>query len=244
MSQKLNQVVAVEKGIKSRTCSAISNLHKVNQRTELFTGFSKTYKPKNETDEALPTENKKVQKIATEVLDEFIINFTGLLDITATKDWANCISKADVMVDNEVLIKDAPIPYLLFLEKQILDIRTYVDNLPTLETSEDWVKDVNSGLFKTEPVATHRTKKVQKPIVLYEATDRHPAQTQMITEDIPVGYWNTVKHSGAIQIPMKKKLLEKIDKLACAVKYAREQANSTEAESVEVGKKIFEYLLR
>lgn len=31
-----------------------------------------------------------------------------------------------------------------------------------------------------------------------EATDKHPAQVEVYHEDVPVGYWTTVKFSGAL----------------------------------------------
>jgi hypothetical protein len=241
--QKLNQIVAIEKGVKSRVYSEITMLHKSNQKVELFNGFTKNYKPKEDGGETFPPENKKVQLFASEVLGEFSKALTELLDITAAKDWANCKAVADVVVEGETLIKDAPTPYLLFLEKQINDIRTYIETLPILDTSEEWMEDVNSGLYKTSAVTSHRTKKIQKAIVLYEATEKHPAQTQLITEDVTVGHWNVVKHSGAIPLPKKKQMLDKLEKLAKAVKYSREKANSIEAESIQIGAKIFKYLL-
>jgi hypothetical protein len=112
-----------------------------------------------------------------------------------------------------------------------------------LHRAEDWAKHDGAGLFRTAPIATHRTKKVQKPIVLYDATKEHPAQTQLITEDVVVGYWDTVKHSGALPAPRKKELISRIEKLSQAVKFAREKANAADAETVTVGKPIFDYLL-
>jgi hypothetical protein len=240
--QRLNQVVAIEKGIKNRVCAEISRLHKLNQKSELFNGFIKNYTPKDDDGEQYPTESKRVQLSASDAINEFAKALSQLLDIEATKDYANCNARADVVVDGAVLLGDAPTTYLLFLEKQIADIRTYIEKLPVLDDSEAWDIDVNTGLYKTDTVKTHRTKKVQKPVVLYDATDRHPAQTQMITEDITVGYWNIVKQSGAIPVPEIKKLVKRIDKLSAAVKFAREKANSIEAVSVSVGDAVFGYL--
>jgi hypothetical protein len=241
--QKLNQVVALEHSTKSRTHSTISNLHKVSQKSDLFNGFAKSYTPKDEEGDTFPNENKKVQFIATDKLDEFSKCLVELLDITATKDFANCTAVANIVVEGKVIAEKVPVPYLLFLEKQILDIRTYVEALPTLDMNEDWTKDDNSGLFKTNATLTNRTKKIQTALVLYHATDRHPAQTQLITEDVIVGSWSAVKHSGALQLPVKNKYLSKIEKLSSAIKFAREEANSSEAPEVKIGKSIFEYLL-
>jgi hypothetical protein len=182
------------------------------------------------------------QHAADEQLASAAKLLTELFDVTATKDWANCRAVADVEIDGQVLIGGAPVPFLLFLEKQISDLHSLVDKLPTLDEAEDWAKHDGAGLFKTAPIATHRTKKVQKPIVLYDATKEHPAQTQLITEDVVVGYWDTVKHSGALPAPRKKELMSRIEKLSQAVKFAREKANAADAERVSVGKPIFDYL--
>lgn len=240
---KLNQIIAIEKGVKSRVYGEITEMHKTSQKPELFTGFTKNYRKKDEDGEDYPPERKKVQMVADAMLTQAAAQLTELIDVTATKDWGNCHAFADVEVDGQVLIKDAPVPFLLFLEKQITDLHTFVDKLPVLDESDDWTKDDNSGLYKTTPIATHRTKKVQKPVVLYEATKEHPAQTQMITEDVTVGYWDTVKHSGALPVPRKQLLLERIEKLAKAVKFAREKANAAEAENQKIGKALFDYLL-
>lgn len=240
---KLNQIIAIEKGIKSRNCSTISNLYKTVQKPDLFNGFNKTYRPKNIEDETYPDEKKKVVFLSKEILKEFSDSMTELFNITATKDVGNCKAFGDIIIDGDILIEKVPASNLLFLEKQINDIKTFIENIPVLDVAEDWNEDVNSNIYKTEKVTNNKTKKVQKPIVLYEATDRHPAQTQMINEDVTVGYWDTIKHSGALPLPLKKGMLEKINKLTKAVKFAREEANNTIVENVEIGEKIFKYLL-
>ncbi len=243
MSQKLNQIVAVEKGVKSRVYGEITEMHKASQKPDLFNGFVKTYRKKDEEGEDYPQERKKVQLEAESVLSQASRLLSEIMDITATKDYANCHASADVVLDGQVLIQNAPATYLLFLEKQLSDLHTFVDKMPTLDETDDWTRDENSTLFKTAAIPTQRTKKVQKPLVLYPATAEHPAQTQMITEDVVVGYWDTVKQSGALPVPRKQVLLDRIEKLSQAVKFAREQANSVEAEPQKVGGTIFTYLL-
>jgi hypothetical protein len=241
---KLNQVVAIEKGVKSRVYGEISEMHKLSQKPDLFSGLFKQYRKKDEEGEDYPPEQKRVQLIASEQLTGAAKLLTELFDVTATKDYANCHARADVEVDGLCLVADAPVPFLLFLEKQINDLHAFVEKLPTLDEAEDWSRQDGTGLFKTAPIATQKTKKAQKPIVLYNATPEHPAQTQLITEDIVVGYWDTVKHSGALPTTRKKELLGRIEKIAQAVKFAREKANAAEAQMVSVGKPFFEYLLQ
>lgn len=241
---KLNQIIAVEKGIKSRVYSEITDLDKAAQKPELFNGFVKNYQPKDVDDEGLPSERKRVQYEVGEVLRHVERLSTEYFDITARKDWTNCEARADVLVDGKGLLLRVPVSYLLFLEKQLTDMRTFVARLPVLDDGEEWNKDVNSGLFKTEATQTHRTKKVQKPIVLYPATPEHPAQTQVITEDVIAGFWSQVKHSGAMPKPEKEVLVERVEKLLQAVKQAREEANTRdEVVAPSVGTAVFNYLL-
>jgi len=239
---KLNQILAVEKGIKTRVYAEVTELHKATQKPALMNGFVKTYQRKDEDGENYPPESQKVQYSHGDVVARLSGALAELFDITATKDWSNCGTKADVVVDGEVIIEAVPATYLLFLEKQLSDLQTFVQKMAELDSGSDWTLDPSTELYKTEPTQTQRTKKVQRAIVLYDATEHHPAQTQLITEDVVVGHWTTVKTSGAIPKPKKNAILGRIDKLIQAVRYAREQANSIEAEKRNVGKKVLGYL--
>lgn len=132
----------------------------------------------------------------------------------------------------------------MFLEKQLTDLFTFVKTIPVLDPAEEWTKDLNSGLQKTAPSQTHRTKKTPKAIVKYPATPEHPAQTEMVTEDIIAGYWSQVKMSGAMPKPDKDGLMLSVNRLHEAVKTAREQANmADEVQIKNIGDAIFDHLL-
>lgn len=239
---KLNQIIAVETGTKPRVLSTVSELYKTIQHEQLFNGFVKTYTPNEEAGEKLPDEKKPVAHFVDDMLSKFERAQSELMEVTARKDWSNTQAKADVVVGEKVLVKDAPVTYLLFLEKRLEDVRTFIGALPVLDATESWVKE--DKLYKTASVNQNRTKKVQKPIVLYPATPEHPAQTQIITEDINVGIYNTTKMSGAIRLTEKEGMLERVDTLIKAVKEARESANNQdEVAAPEVGVAVFDYIL-
>jgi hypothetical protein len=227
--QKLNQVIAVEKSIKSKVKHDQDVVYKAVQKPELFSGFQKTYHPKEEQGEQFPPESRKVQFIAREQVEHVARRQTDLFDVTLTKDTANCAARIDLAVDGEILLKGAPVTFLLFLEKEITDMRTFLDKLPVLDNAEDWILDQGAGIFKTAATQTMKTRKEQKPLVLYPATDKHPAQTQIITEDVVAGTWNTIKMSGAVPENWKKAIVAKAEKLLIAIKKAREEANNTPA---------------
>ncbi len=242
MVTKLNQIIAVEKGVKSKSFQELTEAHHAVQKTALLSGISRTYQAKDEEGEQLPPESTRVQVKAEEVLRRTAATLTRLFDVTATKDLANCVAKADVTVDGRTLVKDAPVSYLLFLEKQLTDLHTFVKKLPVLDAAEAWTHDPSTDAWKTEPVKTIKTKKVPRNHVKAEATEKHPAQVEVYYEDIPVGYWTTVKFSGALPAARINELLERVEALQAAVKFAREEANGTVVTDQHVGDAVFGYL--
>lgn len=247
MTTRLHQVTALLKGIKSRVYTEVTDLHKLAQKPEPYSGFSKTYRKRDEDSEDYAPESKRVVLVGTEVLRKLAKLETDVFDITAAQDWANMSAKADVEVDGLVVLSGVPVTYLLFMEKHLTDIRTFIDKMPTLDDNREWTADPNSRLFKTEKVTTHKTKKVQRAIIKCEAIIKDgvglPAQTEMITEDVITGWWDTVTQSGALPAPRKEVILERVDKLIRAVKVARENANDQACEEHKVGDAVFGYLL-
>ena len=238
---KLNQVIAIEKEVKARNQQTITNIYKTFQKPDLFNGFTKKYRPLDDEGEKFADENKKVVANVESLFNLIIESMTESFDYILTKDYGNTTAFSDIAVDDVTIVEHVPATFIIFLEKQLIDIRTIINSIPTLDINEDWKPDVNSNLYKTEPIETHRTKKVPKVLIRYEATDKHPAQTEVYNEDVIIGYWNTEKLSGAIPIPDKEKLLKKVEKLIKAVKMARETANSIEVEKKHINS-IFKYL--
>ncbi len=239
---RLNQIIAIEKGIKSKSHADLTTLHQAVQKPQLLSGISRVYQPRDEEGEKFPSESTKVQLTATEVLKAAKNALSNLFDITATKDATNCIAKADVVVDGKVLLTSVPATYLLFLEKQLVDLITFVKKLPTLDPSENWVKDVASGGFATEPTLTVKTKKVMRNHVKVEATEKFPAQVDVYSEDVVVGQWRTTKFSGALPASEVTAMLERTEKLQLAVKFAREEANNVSVTEVKAGAAILGYI--
>lgn len=238
----MNQIVALEKGVKARTHSELTEAHHALQKPGLLAGLTRTYTPKDEEGERFPSETSKVQVLASDMVRRTKTILTRLFDVTATKDATNCRAKADVVVDGKVLAKDVPATYLLFLEKQLVDIATFVRKLPTLDPAETWVKDPTTGAFRTDPVETAKTKKIPRNHVKAPATDKHPAQVEVYQEDVVVGTWKTVKFSSAMPATEVRDMLERVEKLQQAVKFAREEANSVEVTELTPGDALLSYV--
>jgi hypothetical protein len=241
---RLNQIIAVEKGVKSRSFQELTEAHHALQKPALLTGIARTYRPKDDEGEQLPPESTKVQIKAEEIIQQTSAILTRLFDITATKDWTNGAARADVVVDGQTLLTQVPVTYLLFLEKQLVDLHTFIKKLPTLDASETWNFDASADCWATEPVQTVKTKKIPRNHVKAEATDKHAAQVEIFHEDVVVGYWRTVKFSGALPARRVSELLDRVEKLQQAVKFAREEANNAEVIDQKIGDKVFQFLFR
>lgn len=241
---KLNQIIAVCGGQKGRTQKAVTEVYHKIQKDALLLGISRRYRPKEEDGETFPPESKRVNYTVAMGLKDTEAALTQLFDVVATQDQANCHAKADVVVDGITVLKDVPATTLIFLEKQATDLHTLVEKLPVLDAADEWTYSPELGCYSTRPTETVKTKKVAKVLVKYEATKEHPAQTELVHEDITTGYWETVKFSGAMAADEKASLLSRIRRLQDALKMAREEANSMEITQVNIGEAVFDYLLR
>ena len=188
--KRLAQVIAVEKEVAKRAMEEVTEAYKILQKPVLFEGFTRVYEPRvaeGEDAQPLPSESQRVQKVAEAMLRDAFNLWAGAFDATATKDFANCDARGDVVVDGKMVLKGAPVTFLLYVEKMLVHAHTLVSKLPVLDPAYEWARDDATGLFRAPPTQAQRTKKVQRPVVLHPPTKEHPAQTQLITEDIPVG---------------------------------------------------------
>ena len=85
-------------------------------------------------------------------------------------------------------------------------------------------------------------KKVLKNHVKAKATDKHPEQVEIYSEDERVARIITDTWCGMITPAEKSALLGKVDKLLRAVKKARQKANTTEVVDISIGKELFDYI--
>lgn len=240
---KLNQIIAIEKGVKNQANQVITAVHQVLQKPAVLLGISRSYTPRDDEGEKLPGESSQVQVRAEDLISKMTTAWAELVDITLTKDVSNCAARADVEVDGRVVLADVPVTSLLFLEKQLVDLHTCIKKLPVLDSAERWERDDAQNCFATRPVDTVRTKKVKRNHVKAEATKEHPAQVEVYDEDVVVGTWKTIKYSGALPAVKIVEMLGRVEKLQRAVKFARESANSIDATVQKGGGKLFDYLL-
>jgi len=240
---KLNQVNAMVTGRKGEVEKAVTEIYKILQKEQLFNGRSRQYRPYDEEQgEKLPPESQKVQQEAKKMVEQAVARWTDLWDLTLTQDAGNQQAKADVVVDGKVVLKDVPVTNLLFLEKQVNDVETFVGKLPTPDPAEDWTYDPAIGLLRNKPTQSIRTKKEPTRFEKAPPTKEHPAQVELLFIDTPVGIWTTVQYSGCILVDEKNSILARIKKLKDAIRVAREQANLHDVEARKVGEALFRYI--
>jgi hypothetical protein len=239
---KLNQIIAVQAGKKSQAKDTLTEAYHLLKKPELLSGLVRTYQPRDENGEPQPDERKQVQVTVNELIGKVTADLTEMFDVVATQDWANCQARADVVVDGHPVLKGVPVTHLLFLEKQLVDLRTFVQALPVLDPAEEWEYKEDVDGYVSRPSRANRTKKVPKNHIKYEATKEHPAQVEMYMEDVWVGTWTTTKFSGAIPAAARNAMLERARKLLDAVKAAREEANGIEVKPQKVGGAVLGYV--
>lgn len=251
---QLHTVLAVRDTVRGRKIERATAAHRESQKPALYEGLTRSYRPKNDDGDQLPTEQQLVQANADTFLNRYVEAVSRDWNLMATIDVANQAAHADVRVPTgalsgggepiyRTLLSAVPATHLLFLARELDDLYTFVSKLPTLDPAVQWTYDANVMAYVGEPVETHRTKKVMRNHVKAEATERHPAQVDTFTEDEVVGYWTLVRRSGALPLERKAQLLQRVDTLRIAVKEAREHANQVDVTDVEVARPIFDYLL-
>ena len=242
----LHQILAVERGARTQAQRGLTEAYHVIQRANALAGLRRTYRPVEDNGEQLPPESTKVQTTVVEVIDHVIESLAPMFDLVAVRDKSTALAKASVVIGEQTLIHDAPVPYLLWLEKQLQDLETFIRKLPVLDPAEDWHEDpTREGVWATDAVETNRTKKLPRPVELAPATDKHPAQVQLAHEDVTVGRWETVKFSGAVPARQQQEMLRRVRMLAMAVKQAREQANSIQTVETEpIGATLLGYVFQ
>jgi hypothetical protein len=244
----ISQILAVVGGVKNDTDHQLTGLlHDVTQ-PELVSGLIKTYRPRaeprpGETILMRPSEQQRVQVTVDDVLAKTAALLTRQWDVARTLDEAKTRAKADVVVDGYAILVDVTTDHLIYLEGQLATLYGIVSKLPVLNPAETWTdEDTEPGQHRTPPVEKTSNDTVYFNHVLAEATEHHPAQVQVMKRDEVVGYWTTVKFSGAMEARAKRRLLDRITKLQHAVKFAREEANTTPVTDIHEGERIFTWL--
>lgn len=241
---KLHQILAVESGIRNQSQEDLTKAHHGLQKEDMLSGLFREYEPANEGGEKFNPERKILQVRVPDVIKRTVEVMERTFDVIATRDYANCHAKADIVLeDGSTLLKDVPATYLLWLEKRLDDMHTFVAKLPILPADTEWRFDRDQNCFRNaHEIKTHKTEKIEDYQIVVPATEKHPAQVVKVTKDVTVGHWTTHKFSGAVPAATHKAMKDRIEALQKAVKFAREKANEVEAKDQKVGMQILKHV--
>jgi hypothetical protein len=244
MSNQLHQLLAVEQDLVTQSNNVLSEATSfMVKKSDHFDGIKKVYVSSVENDDLVPTEGKEVVSTVVEQLDYIANSFIKALDATVSKEQTNSSgeAKAELKVGDKSFTLSAT--SLLALEKNLGKYRDVCKVIPTLDETKVWSKDSSTDrqIMRTNSKITYRSMKKKVPLVLYPATDKHPAQVQVQEIDQQVGQYEETLYTGRITSLEKSRLLAKIDTLLLDVKKAREEANQVEAVQVKIGQAIIDY---
>jgi len=249
---KLHELLAVEK---TRTSAATKILQETVQKfskSEMFSGQVKSLtmiedSPTNKVLEATAYEERELPTTVAETLSYALNIWATAEDVLMQKNSTNQTAVADLLYQGNVIADNVPVDELLGLENRLETLRKVFEAMPTLSAAVSWDVDVQSGrqgAWKASEVdKTIKTEKTTVPVVLYEATDKHPAQVKEVSQDKTVGTFNIVKFSGAATSAQKAEVLAIVDELITEVKQARMRANSVDAVNRRIGQTLTKLIL-
>jgi hypothetical protein len=245
---KLHELLAVEADLKGVSDKVISEaIVTFTKKTDHFQGFTKRYEPyRDGLEHFLPSESKELVTTVKDKLDYVVDHIARYLNAVAQKERTNQAAKADIVVDGITIAQHIPATFLLGMESKLKDIRKVFESIPTLSPGIRWEEDTQKGkgVFVAPITERLRTEKKMKPVVLYEATDKHPAQVKESTEDVAIGKYVQTDWSSMLSPADKSVLIGRVDKLTQAIKRARQRANEQEVIDIQVATDLFDYILK
>lgn len=244
---KMHELLAVEKTIAANYQRDLTETKSVLAKPEMFTKIVKTLTHFDDASRHLDaTDVQDMTTTVRERLGWFGDIAAKFYDVQLQKDKTNQSAVADLVVDGKVLTPAVPATTLLMLETKLQDLRAVIAAAPTLTAGTEWLADPTEGDAKyvtVHDLVSFKNKKSTIPVVLYPATDKHPAQVEKVVEETPVGRYVTKKWSGALSSADKADVLGRLDELLQATKVARQKANQADADSSKFGAQIIGFIL-
>jgi hypothetical protein len=249
MATKLHELLAVETNLENQATKNRGELASTfEKKRHLFEEKRIVFMPNGEGSQPVVETQSDIQSTVAKELAWIAPFIAKSLDASFQVADANTRARADIVLDddaNTVLIAGLPATALLELEKRVAEVAALINAIPTLDPAKGFRPDAarEGGISQARPVVKTRTKKAKKLYVKYDATKEHPAQTELIDEDVPVGTIQEQEWSGLITPARKSELLAKADMLARAVRRARSRANEVEVDlTKKIGKKLLDFV--
>lgn len=236
---KLHELLAVETNLENQANKVRSDLAGIfEKKRHLFEEKRVTFTPNGENQAPVTETQSDIQTSVVKELGWIQDHLVKALNASYQVAETNMTARADVVLEDDagtVLLKAVPATALLELEKRMTELSGLMNAIPTLDPAKGFTLDSARGYFKAREVTKTRTRKEKKLFVKYEATKEHPAQTELLDQDVPVGTIQELEWSGLITPAAKAELINRVEMVNRAVRRARSRANDTE---VDTSKKI------
>jgi hypothetical protein len=234
---KLHELLAVESDLRSQAESCRTELKGTfEKKGHHFTKKVTTFKPNAEGSPDKVESQLNLQTSVRKELSWIGEKLAKAIDAGHHIDVANTQANSDVILeDGTVLLKAVPTTSLLRLEHRVVEIRDLVHAIPTLDPAKGFEPDPSegAGVFRAREVVKVRTQKVQKHLVIVQPTKEHPAQTAVVSEDVPLGEIHELEWSSLITTSDKGDMLDRVEMLIRGIKKARARANEIEIDVKE-----------
>jgi len=246
--QSLHELLAIESLHKTQADKVRAQLADTfDKKRHLFGSKVVVFTPSAEGQPAETTTESTVQTTVPAELRWVGGPIQKAIDVAYQVAEANTMARADIVLeDGSILVANVPATALLELEKRMAEVKVLVEAVPTLDPAKGFAPDATHSLanvFRARDVAKTRTAKVKEVLVLYPATDKHPAQVQVIDKDVPTGKVAEQEWSGLITPAAKADLINRVEVVARAVRKARSRANNVIVEgNTGIGAKLLGYV--
>jgi len=243
---KQHELLAVKTSLCNQADKCLADLSATfEKKKHLFEETVATFHPLAENEPAVVEAQSDLQSTVVGELVWFGKFAAKAMDASFQVAATNCHARADVIVGTDTLLTEVPAAALLDLEKEVAKLQQFIKTIPTLDPAKGFTLDPQRGknIYRARVVSKNRTKKSAKPVVKYEATKEHPAQVEMVTEDVPVGRLESQEWSGLITPAQKASLLSRAEDLGRALSQARSRANDTFVNTDDkVGEKLYNFI--
>lgn len=243
---KLHELLAVSASVSNQLSKVTGDLsHTFEKKKHLFEAKTVTYIPKEEGAPTVTEEQSTLQSSVMAELQWIAGHFAKAIDVAHQINVGNRGASGTIILREGLTIGPLPATTLLELEKRLLAFQQIIQAVPTLDPAKSFspAPDIGRDVYRAREDVKTRTKKTQRGIVLYPATAEHPAQTQLISEDVPVGELRVVEYSAMLTPTHKANLLERVEEVIRAVKTARSRANEEMVEPELIGSRLLNFVL-
>ncbi len=243
---KLHELVAVRPNLKTQATKTVTDLaNTFEKKQHHFTAKVKTFTPYGEDVQEKVEEELKLQTTARKELAWVKGYIAKSIDAHLHVAVGNTNAFGDIVLeDGQALATHVPASTLLDLEDYLEELRGFAAKIPTLDPAKGFKPDTEAGdgVYVAREVEKTRTLAQKKVYTLAPPTDKHPAQAQLVEEQVPIGTMREREWASMLTPAEKGDILDRFEKLVRAVKRARARANETEVDvSAKIGDALISY---